>query len=153
MRAVKRYLSLFKMKESAQIYDVLVNYLDFYNWYCNTWFETKKLYITVLFNTSWRGWWRNRMNMCCLKSWVKQLLDFNVLWRLLNIHNYTATHSRILAWRIPWTEESGRLWSLGARSWTRLNWLSTHIITNYKDFIFLALRNTLIHILRENRKS
>ena len=25
----------------------------------------------------------------------------------------TATHSRILAWRIPWTEEPGRLWSVG----------------------------------------
>ena len=24
-----------------------------------------------------------------------------------------ATHSRILAWRIPWTEEPGRLWSMG----------------------------------------
>ena len=25
-----------------------------------------------------------------------------------------ATHSSILAWRIPWTEESGRLQSLGS---------------------------------------
>ena len=24
-----------------------------------------------------------------------------------------ATHSSILAWRIPWTEEAGRLWSMG----------------------------------------
>ena len=24
-----------------------------------------------------------------------------------------AVHSRILAWRIPWTEEPGRLWSTG----------------------------------------
>ena len=24
-----------------------------------------------------------------------------------------ATHSRILAWRIPWTEEPGGLWSIG----------------------------------------
>ena len=24
-----------------------------------------------------------------------------------------ATHSRILSWEIPWTEESGRLWSTG----------------------------------------
>ena len=23
-----------------------------------------------------------------------------------------ATHSRILAWRIPWTEETGVLWSI-----------------------------------------
>ena len=25
-----------------------------------------------------------------------------------------ATHLRILAWRIPWTEEPGRLWSIGS---------------------------------------
>ena len=25
----------------------------------------------------------------------------------------TATHSSILAWRIPWTEEPGRLWPMG----------------------------------------
>ena len=32
-----------------------------------------------------------------------------------------ATHSTILAWRIPWTEEPGRLQSIGvAKSWTRL---------------------------------
>ena len=24
-----------------------------------------------------------------------------------------ATHSSVLAWKIPWTEESGRLWSMG----------------------------------------
>ena len=27
-----------------------------------------------------------------------------------------ATHSRILAWRIPWTEEPGRLLSMGSQS-------------------------------------
>ena len=26
-----------------------------------------------------------------------------------------ATHSHILAWRIPWTEETGRLQSIGSR--------------------------------------
>ena len=30
-----------------------------------------------------------------------------------------ATHSSILAWRIPWTEESGGLQSIGVtKSWT-----------------------------------
>ena len=31
-----------------------------------------------------------------------------------------ATHSSILAWRIPWTEEPGGLQSTGSQSWTRL---------------------------------
>ena len=32
-----------------------------------------------------------------------------------------ATHSSILAWRIPWTEEPGRLQSTGSQSQTRLS--------------------------------
>ena len=27
----------------------------------------------------------------------------------------TAAHSSILAWRIPWTEEPGELWSIGSQ--------------------------------------
>ena len=26
-----------------------------------------------------------------------------------------VTHSSILSWRIPWTEEPGRLWSMGSQ--------------------------------------
>ena len=37
-----------------------------------------------------------------------------------------ATHSSILAWSIPWTEEPGRLPSKGSQSRTRLQQLSTH---------------------------
>ena len=36
------------------------------------------------------------------------------------------THSRVLAWRIPWTREPGRLQSMGSKSWTQLKQLSTH---------------------------
>ena len=32
-----------------------------------------------------------------------------------------ATHSSMLAWKIPWTEEPGRLQSMGSQSWTRLS--------------------------------
>ena len=33
-----------------------------------------------------------------------------------------ATHSSILAWKIPWTEEHGGLQSMGVtKSWTRLS--------------------------------
>ena len=32
-----------------------------------------------------------------------------------------ATHSSTLAWKIPWTEESGRLKSMGLQSQTRLS--------------------------------
>ena len=32
-----------------------------------------------------------------------------------------ASHSSTLAWKIPWTEEPGRLQSMGSLSWTRLS--------------------------------
>ena len=38
-----------------------------------------------------------------------------------------ATHSSILAWKIPWTEKPGRLQSMGSQSQTRLKRLSTHL--------------------------
>ena len=31
-----------------------------------------------------------------------------------------ATYSSILAWRIPWTEEPGRLWSMKVKSLSRV---------------------------------
>ena len=43
-----------------------------------------------------------------------------------------ATNSSILAWEIPWTEEPGRLQSMGAKSQTRLSTI-THIITDHLD--------------------
>ena len=39
-----------------------------------------------------------------------------------------ATHSSILAWKIPWTEESGSLQSMGSQR-VRQNWACTHTHT------------------------
>ena len=36
-----------------------------------------------------------------------------------------ATHSSVLAWRIPWMEEPGGPWSMGSQGRTRLKWLSS----------------------------
>ena len=41
------------------------------------------------------------------ETWV-QFLDWEV-----TLEKKMATHSSILAWRIPWTEESGGLQSMG----------------------------------------
>jgi len=38
-----------------------------------------------------------------------------------------ATHSSILAWRNPWTEEPGRLQSIGSQESNTTEQLSTHI--------------------------
>ena len=39
-----------------------------------------------------------------------------------------ATHSSILAWKIPWTEETGRLQSMGLQR-VRHNWVTEHAHT------------------------
>ena len=38
-----------------------------------------------------------------------------------------ATHSSIFAWRIPWTEEPGGLWSIELQSQTPLKQLSLQV--------------------------
>ena len=40
-----------------------------------------------------------------------------------------ASHSSILAWKIPWTEEPGRLQSMGLKSHTQVINEREHIIT------------------------
>ena len=44
------------------------------------------------------------------------------------------THSSVLTWRIPWTEETGRLQSVGLQSRTLLNWLSIHTLLGYSQW-------------------
>ena len=36
-----------------------------------------------------------------------------------SLEEQMATHSSILAWKIPWTEEPGGLQFIGSQSWTR----------------------------------
>ena len=51
-----------------------------------------------------------------------------------------ATHSSILAWRIPWTEEPCWLQSMGSQSRTWLKWLSMHAcILHIRGFSYKAL--------------
>ena len=54
-----------------------------------------------------------------------------------------ATHSSILAWRIPWTEEPGGLQSMELQSQTRLKRLSrhtcSHMIPTFPSLILLFL--------------
>ena len=51
-----------------------------------------------------------------------------------------ATHSSILAWEIPWTEEPGRLQLIEVQSWTPLNRQSTHTC-----FVTICLSVSLSH--------
>ena len=42
-------------------------------------------------------------------------MDWKNQYSLYNPEKAMATHSNILAWKIPWTEEPGRLQSMGSR--------------------------------------
>ena len=46
------------------------------------------------------------------KSWTR-LSDFTFTFHFHALEKEMATHSSVLAWRIPWTEEPGRLLSVG----------------------------------------
>ena len=49
------------------------------------------------------------------ETWVRSLGQEDPLEKEM------ATHSSILAWRIPWTEEPDRLQSIGSQSRARLS--------------------------------
>ena len=54
------------------------------------------------------------------------------------------THSSILAWRIPWTEEPGGLQSMGSQSQTRLMKLSTDKPSKHEGLGSATKRNFLV---------
>ena len=43
-----------------------------------------------------------------------------------------ATHSSILAWRIPWTEEPGRLQSMGLQESDMTERLTAHTVKGFR---------------------
>ena len=58
----------------------------------------------------------------CLPMQKMQEVQFRSLGWEDPLEEEMATHSSILAWKIPWTGEPGKLHSVGSQSWT---WLST----------------------------
>ena len=49
-----------------------------------------------------------------LQSWT-QLSDFTFTFHFHALEKEMATHSSVLAWKIPWMEEPGGLQSMGSR--------------------------------------
>ena len=58
-----------------------------------------------------------------------------------------ATHSSILAWRNPWTEEPGRLWSIGLqrvrRDWATKHSTGTRSLLTQNPLLFTLLATVL----------
>ena len=61
-----------------------------------------------------------------------------------------ATHSNILAWRIPWTEELGRLQSMGSQP-VRHNWISMHAHTHTRTTSLFRHMNKLSNTLKSKK--
>ena len=51
----------------------------------------------------------------------RRLSDFTLTFHFHALEKEMATHSSVLAWRIPGTEEPGGLQSIGSQSQTQLN--------------------------------
>ena len=67
--------------------------------------------------------WCRRCKRCGFNPWVGKI----------PLEEGIATHSSILAWRIPWTEKLGRLWSIEPQRAQRHNWSDlecTHCFLN-----------------------
>ena len=76
---------------------------------------------------------------------MQEIYEMRVLsldWEDL-LEDGMATHSSILAWRIPWTKKPDGLWSIGSQEWdttehthTQTHTPHTHLfdITNMLDF-------------------
>ena len=57
------------------------------------------------------AWWAEVHGVA--KSWTR-LSDFTFTFHFHALDEEMATHSSVLAWRIPWTEEPGGLQSMGS---------------------------------------
>ena len=55
------------------------------------------------------------------------------------LENEMVFHSRILAWRIPWTEEPGGLQSMGHKEWDRTAWLTLSFTLHTLCFTKLSI--------------
>ena len=87
----------------------------------------KSLYLEMSLNSR-RPWWLKWWRLCC---------DVGSLGREDPLEKEMVTHSSNLAWRIPWTEEPGRLQSMGLQSQA---WLSNY---HSHSFLIVPFLNTM----------
>ena len=108
----------------------LFAYLKASAWGAGFWFHTP---LEVYW---WRRWWHPTPVLLPRKSHGRRSLEGCSPWgrwgsdstEWLHFHaleKEMATHSSVLAWRIPGTGEPGGLPSVGLQSRTRLKWLSS----------------------------
>ena len=102
----------------------MINYL-FNTWHCGKSIEFYKLFY----------WLTNNLYFILYFGFEKCLLVFDKWMQLCNhtsLEEEMATHSSILPWEIPWTEEAGGLQSMGSQR-LGYDWAHTHSCTYKKD--------------------
>ena len=84
------------------------------------------------FLQNWRAPWAALVAQSAKNTFAVQELQIWSLGGEDPLEEGMVTHSSILAWRIPWTEEPGRLQSIGSqrvgRDWS--DWASPHLNGN-----------------------
>ena len=71
------------------------------------------------------AWWATVHGVAKSRT---RLSEFTFTFQFHALKKEMATHSSVLAWRIPGTGEPGGLPSMGSQSRTRLKWLSSSIL-------------------------
>ena len=89
--------------------------------------ETDIKHVCVYVGPPW--WQSGKDSPCQCGRWL-----WSLGWEV-PLEKEMATHSSILAWEIPWTEEHGGLQSSVAKSHTWLKWLSMHTHTHTHTYI------------------
>ena len=90
----------------------------------------RELVTIIKWNTTWEAFntvpgsgklFKINYNCCCSSFELQYMLSYFYLFSLLLVEKEMATHSSILAWRIPRTTEPGGLLSIGLHR-ARHNW-------------------------------
>ena len=100
------FLSIFNSINQRFIPEILVAVLE-----CKIWFGF------LIFFLTFSGFpERNKSRGMCLVYYLKLQIHFNIFlgWYIYSSEKVMAPHSSTLAWKIPWTEEPGRLQSMGS---------------------------------------
>ena len=82
--------------------------LDDLNWYISSQLSAQHKAVNRL------PWWFSRQRIC-LQFRRYRWCGFDPWVRKIPWRRKMAPHSSILAWKIPWTEEPGGLWSKGSQ--------------------------------------
>ena len=78
------------------------------------------------------------------EMWVRALSQEDALEKEM------ATHSSILAWKIPWTKEPGSLQSMGSQKVRHTEWLNMYASKTVISFyVFISLKPTYKFLIKD----